>query len=59
VMKKKRVLTEEILQAARSNGISSMDQVEAVVLETDGSISVIKKTERTGKSTLENVKNME
>lgn len=59
VMKKKRVLTEEILQAARSNGISSMDQVEAVVLETDGSISVIKKTERAGKSTLENVKNME
>lgn len=42
---KERVLEVEILQAARSNGINSMDQVEAVVLETDGSISVIKKSD--------------
>lgn len=41
---KERVLEVEILQAARSSGINSMDQVEAVVLETDGSISVIKKS---------------
>ncbi|WP_144475166.1 DUF421 domain-containing protein [Cytobacillus oceanisediminis] len=42
---KERVLDVEILQAARSSGINSMDQVEAVVLETDGSISVIKKSD--------------
>ncbi len=42
---KERVLKVEILQAARSSGINSMDQVEAVVLETDGSISVIKKSD--------------
>ncbi|WLR54223.1 DUF421 domain-containing protein [Mesobacillus subterraneus] len=42
---KERVLEVEILQAARSSGINSMDQVEAVVLETDGSISVIKKSD--------------
>lgn len=40
-----RVLEVEILQAARSSGIDSMNQVEAVVLETDGSISVIKKSD--------------
>ncbi|WP_080847716.1 DUF421 domain-containing protein [Cytobacillus gottheilii] len=56
VMKRKRVLKVEILQAARSNGIRSMGQVEAVVLETDGSISVIQKTDQAGESTLENVK---
>lgn len=42
---KERVLEVEILQAARSSGIDSMHQVEAVVLETDGSISVIKKSD--------------
>jgi uncharacterized membrane protein YcaP (DUF421 family) len=53
-MKKKRILEVEVLQAARTNGISSMKQVEAVVLETDGSISVIKKTEKEEQSTLAN-----
>ena len=51
---KERVLEVEILQAARSSGISSMDQVEAVVLETDGSISVIKKSD-SKTNTLDNV----
>ncbi|MBT2693872.1 YetF domain-containing protein [Bacillus sp. ISL-55] len=51
---KERVLEVEILQAARSSGISSMEQVEAVVLETDGSISVIKKSD-SKTNTLENV----
>ena len=51
---KERVLEVEILQAARSGGINSMQQVEAVVLETDGSISVIKKTD-SETNTLDNV----
>nr|WP_082220355.1 YetF domain-containing protein [Domibacillus robiginosus] len=58
-MKKERVLEVEILQAVRSNGTSSMSQVEAVVLETDGSISVIKKSNHTEYSTLRNVSNKE
>jgi uncharacterized membrane protein YcaP (DUF421 family) len=53
-MKKKRILEVEVLQAARTNGISSIKQVEAVVLETDGSISVIKKSEKGEQSTLSN-----
>jgi uncharacterized membrane protein YcaP (DUF421 family) len=51
---KERVLEVEILQAARSSGISSMEQVEAVVLETDGRISVIKKSD-SKTNTLDNV----
>ncbi|WP_102261457.1 DUF421 domain-containing protein [Mesobacillus jeotgali] len=51
---KERVLEVEILQAARSSGINSMNQVEAVVLETDGSISVIKKSD-SKTNTLDNV----
>lgn len=51
---RERILEDEILQAARSSGIHSMEDVEAVVLETDGSMSVIKKTKATG-DTLENV----
>lgn len=52
---KERLLEAEILQAARSTGINSLDQVEAVVLETDGSISVIKKSQ-SASNTLDNVK---
>ncbi|MBT2640897.1 DUF421 domain-containing protein [Bacillus sp. ISL-41] len=51
---KERVLEVEILQAARSSGINSMEQVEAVVLETDGRISVIKKSD-SKTNTLDNV----
>lgn len=41
-MKTERVNQGEILQAMRSQGINEAD-VEAVVLETDGSFSVVKK----------------
>ncbi|RSD26675.1 DUF421 domain-containing protein [Mesobacillus subterraneus] len=52
---KERVLEVEILQAARSSGIQSLDDAEAVVLETDGSISVIKKSDSNA-DTIANVK---
>ncbi|MDG5472253.1 DUF421 domain-containing protein [Jeotgalibacillus sp. ET6] len=51
VMKKERVLEVEILQAARSSGAGSLEEVKAVVLETDGSISVIQKSEEQHAST--------
>ncbi|KIL50921.1 DUF421 domain-containing protein [Jeotgalibacillus campisalis] len=57
VMKKERVLEVEILQAARSSGADSLEKVTAVVLETDGSISVIQKSDKTHEdSTFSNVK---
>ena len=56
-MKKSRILEVEILQAARSSGVGSLKKVQAVVLETDGSISVLKKSdEETELSTLRNIK---
>lgn len=36
-----RLAANEVLQAVRQAGIGDLDEVEAVVLETDGSISVI------------------
>ncbi|MCG1009356.1 DUF421 domain-containing protein [Salinicoccus sp. ID82-1] len=42
-MKKARVLEVEVRQAARSSGKSDLSQVMAVVMETDGSISIISK----------------
>lgn len=43
-MKMERVNESEVLQAVRSQGISALDQVEAVVLETDGSFSVLRQS---------------
>jgi len=55
-MKKARILEVEILHAARSSGISSMKDVEAVVLEPNGNISVIKKSKSEEKPTIRDVK---
>ncbi|WP_421681706.1 DUF421 domain-containing protein [Stutzerimonas urumqiensis] len=41
-MRRARVTADEIRSAIRSSGISAMDEVEAVILETDGSFSVVK-----------------
>lgn len=40
-MRRERVTAEEIRQAVRSSGAGEMKDVDAVVLETDGRISVI------------------
>ncbi len=41
-LKQQRVTTGEVLAAVRLSGYSSLENVDAVVLETDGSFSVIK-----------------
>ncbi len=41
-MRRARVVEAEIRAAVREQGIASLEEVEAVVLETDGSFSVIK-----------------
>lgn len=41
VLVEQRVSRTEVLQAVRSQGLGTLDQVAAVVLETDGSFSVI------------------
>jgi uncharacterized membrane protein YcaP (DUF421 family) len=52
---RERVSEEEIRAALRGKGIGSIEEVGAVVLETDGSFSVIPKLAERSRSTLEGV----
>lgn len=55
-LKRARVRRDEVDAALRAQGVSSLLQVEAVVLETDGSFSVLRTSENlAGKSTLDDL----
>lgn len=54
-VKEERIMKEEILQAVRNQGIASLTNVQSVVLETDGSFSIIKSSGESNQSTLSNV----
>lgn len=41
-MQKERVTQQEIIAAIRQSGADSLDSIDAVILETDGSLSIIK-----------------
>ena len=43
-MRRERISREEVLSAMREQGTNDLSQVQAVVLETDGSISVLKQS---------------
>jgi uncharacterized membrane protein YcaP (DUF421 family) len=58
-MRVERVTREEVLAAVRSSGYATMHEVEAVVLETDASFSVIGKSGDRGRSTHETVEGIE
>ncbi len=45
VLRSERVNPVEVRAAVRAEGIRSMDEVQAVILETDGTFSVLKKGE--------------
>lgn len=51
-MKEERVSPEEITAAARRQGILSLDSIDSIVLETDGTFSVIPKNGLTSNSSL-------
>ena len=55
VMRRERVGEEEIRMAVRARGVAAMEDVEAVVLETDGSLSVVRKSAHDSRSALEDV----
>lgn len=55
-MKEERINKDELLQAARNQGILSLEQVEAIVLETNGKFSIIKSAPGSEPSTLQNVR---
>lgn len=54
-MRRERVLEAEILAAVREQGLASLAQVDAVVLETDGSLSVIQRSDADDRSALSGV----
>ncbi|MBC3540380.1 DUF421 domain-containing protein [Rufibacter sediminis] len=54
-MKAARITKEEIMAALRNQGIGSLSEVGAVVLETEGSLSIIKKVEDLHNPVFENV----
>jgi len=54
-MKKERIPKKEIYQAVRTYGYSSLDDISAVILETDGNFSIIEH-QSDKRTTLENVK---
>jgi uncharacterized membrane protein YcaP (DUF421 family) len=54
-LRSERVSREEIFAAIRAQGVADLRHVAAVVLETDGTFSVLKKTEEVSRTTLEHV----
>lgn len=54
-MKKERVLKEEILAALRKEGIAALEDVKAVVIENDSSLTVIKNQQDNNASALQDV----
>lgn len=54
-MRAARVTEDEIRSAIRTSGIASIDEVEAVILETDGSFSVVSKSSGDSRSSLSGV----
>lgn len=55
-MYRQRVAESEIRAAIRSNGLAAIEEAEAVVLETDGTFSVIKKSADGSRTALKDVK---
>ena len=55
VMKRERIAEGEILAALRTNGVSAIEDADAVVLETDGSFSVITNIDDSSGSALKDV----
>lgn len=54
-MRRQRVTESEIRAAVRSKGFASVEKIEAVVLETDGTFSVIKKSDSDSRTALKDV----
>lgn len=56
VMKRERIAEGEILAAIRASGISAIEDADAVILETDGSFSVIQNLDDSSASALKDVR---
>lgn len=58
-LRKARVTQDEVRAAIRSNGLSSVSAAHAVILETDGSLSVVKENDEHTHSSLKDVRHVE
>ena len=56
VMKKERIAEGEILAALRNSGVSTIEDADAVILETDGSFSVLQNINESSASALKDVR---
>ena len=45
VMKKERIAKDEIFALVREKGLSNLEEVDAIVLETDGSLTLVKEVQ--------------
>ncbi len=57
-LRKARVTEDEVRSAVRADGMTSMNDVEAIVLETDGSFSVVRRGADGTPSSLDGVQGM-
>jgi len=55
-MKKERIAEGEILAALRASGVSAVEDADAVILETDGSFSVLQNIDDSSGSALKDVR---
>ena len=55
IMTSERVSSEELRAAARNRGIRDMATIDSIVLETDGSFSIVQRSKLEGASSLEDV----
>lgn len=54
-MKQNRLRIEDLRAKVRQQGISSFEKVEAIVLEGDGSLSIVKKEDVMSKDALDGI----
>ena len=54
-LRRARVAEDEVRAAVRSAGLASLNEAEAVVLETDGSFSVVRRGDGNGRPSLAGV----
>jgi uncharacterized membrane protein YcaP (DUF421 family) len=58
-LKRERVTEDEVRAAVRAQGVSGLEQVSAVVLETDGSLTVLPKNESATATALTSVRGVD
>ena len=59
VMKKERIAEGEILAALRAEGVSAIEDADAVILETDGSFSVLQNIDESSASALKDIRQLD